>query len=329
MIISRTPFRISFFGGGTDFPEFFLKHGGSTLLTTIDKYCYISIHRLSPFFKHRFRASYAKTELVQSPEDFEHPLIRESLLMLGIEDGLEIAHVADLPGRTGLGSSSSFTVGLLHCLHTFKGETATPEDLTRESIIVERERVKDSGGHQDQYAAAHGGLVRIDFSDKDPAAVRRLNIHGSRLHELENKLMLFYMGIESSAEEILTEQKKRFGTNERSLLEMLDLVDRAEGILCSDASLDEFGDLIHETWERKKSLSSGISTPAIDGAYEVARRAGARGGKLLGAGGRGFLLVYAGEEYQPEIRKRLDQLQEVHFGFSPEGSRIIFQTPES
>lgn len=327
MIISRTPFRVSFFGGGTDFPEFYREHGGATLLTTINKYCYLSVHRLSPFFKHRYRASYSRTESVLDPKEFVHPLIRECLLYVNPPGGLEISHVADLPGRTGLGTSSSFTVGLLNALHTFAGHRTTPEDLAREAILIERERVGDAGGHQDQYAAAYGGLLRLDFAAPQNVTVKRLALGAERVRELERRLLLFYTGVESSAEAILSEQRQRVKANTQVLLEMLGMVDEAE-VLLMRGDLDRFGDLLHESWQRKKSLSNGISNRQVDEAYDAARRAGARGGKLLGAGGRGFLLLYAPPEAQARITDALRPLQNVPFEFSQEGSRIIFQSPD-
>lgn len=328
MIIARTPFRVSFFGGGTDFPEFYREHGGSTLATAIDKYCYISVHRLGHFFKHRMRASYAQTELVNHASEFKHPLIRESLLHLGIDEGLEITHVSDLPGRTGLGSSSSFCISLLHALHTLKGRTVDAETLARESIHVERVRVADSGGHQDQYAAAYGGFHRFRFGPGEGVTTERLAIRPQRKLELNANLLMFYTGMEQSAETIVQEQKKRVDSNVPALLEMLKMVDEAERVLTGSDDLRAFGELLHLTWLRKKSLSSGISNTLIDTAYEAARNEGAIGGKLLGAGGRGFLLVYAEPERHAAIRDRLKDLREVPFNFSPEGSRIIFQTVE-
>jgi D-glycero-alpha-D-manno-heptose-7-phosphate kinase len=328
MIISRTPFRISFFGGGTDFPAFYEEHGGAVLLTTINKYCYISLHALSPFFKHKFRASYAKTESVIEPSEFEHPLIRETLLQLNVKQGLEISHVADLPGRTGLGSSSSFTVGLLHALHVFHGQRVTAEDLAREAILIERERIGDAGGHQDQYAAAYGGLIRLDFSTNRKVSVRHLTLSTSRLSELEDHMMLFYTGLEQSAEEILHEQQKRTKINTLALLQMKELVGTAESILTSQQPLKEFGQLLHESWNLKKGLSSGISNTAINNAYEAAQRSGAWGGKLLGAGGRGFLLLLAPPECHDLIRASLSTLQEVSIACSATGSEIIFRTPQ-
>lgn len=329
MIISRTPFRVSFFGGGTDFPEFYEEHGGAVLLTTIDKYCYISLHALSPFFKHKFRASYAHTESVIEPSEFQHPLIRETLLHLNVSQGLEISHVADLPGRTGLGSSSSFTVGLLHALHAFHGQQVTAEDLAREAITIERERIGDAGGHQDQYAAAYGGFVRLDFSANRTISITPLAVKKDRLADLEKHLMLFYTGLEQSAEEILTEQQKRTRSNTKALLEMKGMIPVAEAILKGSQSLNEFGTLLHQAWLLKKGLSSGISSSIIDQAYDAARRAGAWGGKLLGAGGRGFLLVLAPPDRHPMIKKALSKLQEVSFACSPTGSEIIFRSPSS
>jgi D-glycero-alpha-D-manno-heptose-7-phosphate kinase len=328
MIISRTPFRVSFFGGGTDFPDYYREHGGAVLSTTIDKYCYLLTHRLSPFFKYRFRANYAKAESVKHPSEFRHPLVRECLLHLKVRDGIEIAHVADLPGRTGLGTSSSFTVGLLNALHTFLGHKVTPEDLAREAIHIERVRVGDAGGHQDQVAAAHGGLIRVDFKGNQQISVKRLCLTSQRLHELQSRLLLFYTGVEQSAGTILKEQSKRVSRNHAALKEMLQMVNEAERILLGSEDLNGFGDLLHESWLRKRSLSKGISNSLVDEAYGSARSAGARGGKLLGAGGRGFLLVCAETEKHAAIRRRLRRLQEVNFSFSNEGSQIIFRTAE-
>lgn len=329
MIISRTPFRISFFGGGTDFPEFYTEHGGAVLLTTINQFCYLSIHALSPFFKHRFRASYARTETVLTPAEFTHPLIRESLLQLAVKDGVEISHVADLPGRTGLGSSSSFTVGLLHALHAFMGQRVTAEDLAREAIVVERERVGDAGGHQDQYAAAYGGFLRVDFGPGPRVMVRRLPIVAGRVREIEERLLLFYMGSEQSAEQILSEQKRRTAVNVPALLRMKEMLVAAEDIVTGEGPIDEFGRLLHESWLVKKGLSAGISNPVIDDAYASARECGALGGKLLGAGGRGFLLLFAPPHCHDGIRRRLAGLQEVAFKCHGGGSEIVFQSAAS
>ncbi len=325
MIIARTPFRVSFFGGGTDFQDHYTQHGGAVLLTTINQYCYLSIHRLSPFFKHRFRASYAQTESVLKPEEFQHPLVRECLLHLGVQEGVEISHVADLPGRTGLGTSSSFTVGLLNALHVWRGERVTAEDLAREAIHVERVRVGDTGGHQDQYAAAYGGFLRLDFSAGPRTTVRQLALPAARLLELEQCLMLFYTGIEQSAENILTHQRQRTADNLPYLRQMRDMVDEAERILTDGQDMAHFGRLLHHTWELKKKLAQGISNTIVDQAYEAARKHGALGGKLLGAGGRGFLLLFAPTDRHAAIRQALPTLQSVPFRFSSCGSEIIFR----
>jgi D-glycero-alpha-D-manno-heptose-7-phosphate kinase len=328
MIISRTPFRLSFFGGGTDYVEFFSRYGGAVLSATINKYCYLSVHHLTPFFKHRFRASYSRTESVLTPEEFEHPLIRETLRFLGQRDGVEISHVADLPGQTGLGSSSAFTVGLLHALHAYRGERTTPEELARQAICIERDRVGDFGGWQDQYATAYGGFRRINFSGSKPVQVQTIGIGVGRLLELEERLLLFYLGTESSSQAILQEQKHRSTLNEKALLEILAMVDQAEFLLVGNCSLSEFGNLLHEAWCLKKTLASGISNTVIDQAYATARAAGAEGGKLLGAGGRGFLCLYVEPERQMAVRQALSELNEVSFRFCAEGSRIIFKSDE-
>jgi len=326
MIIARTPFRISFFGGGTDFPEFYSEYGGATLLTTINKYCYISIHELSSFFKYNFRASYAKTESVLTPADFQHPLIRECLLMLDIKQGLEISHVSDLPGRTGLGTSSSFTVGMLHVLHTLCGHHVHADALAREAIIVERERVGDFGGHQDQYAAAYGGFMRLNFSGDQHVEVKRLDLTEKRIENLTDHLLLFYTGIESSAEAVLKEQCEKIKGNVSVLKEMLQMVDEAESLLSGSSDFTALGKLLHESWIRKRGLARGITNTTIDQAYEAALATGASGGKLLGAGGRGFLLILATPEKHQAIRTKLSRLLEVPFSLGSEGSCIIFQT---
>lgn len=328
MIISRTPFRISFFGGGTDFPAFFQTHGGAVLSTTLDRYCYLCLHRLTPFFKHRFRASYSKTESVLSPQDFEHPLIRETLVLLNQQEGIEISHIADLPGQTGLGSSSAFTVGLLNALHAFHGVNATPEQLAREAICVERERVGDAGGWQDQYAAAFGGFNCIRFQENGQVMVRPISLRPDVLAHLSASLQLFYLGVEGSAEDILTTQNDRVAQNKCALQTMYEMVEHAIALLEDGRDLDAFGRLLEQSWQAKKSLSSGITNPVIDDAYDTARRAGALGGKLLGAGGRGFLCIYAPPERHAAIQQKLAPFSSVPFGFSMTGSQIVFNSHE-
>lgn len=328
MIIARTPFRISFFGGGTDFPAFFCKHGGAVLSSTINKYCYLLVHRLTPFFHHRFKASYSQTESVNEPNEFEHPLIRETLLCLEQKCGIEIAHVADLPGQIGLGSSSAFTVGLLNALHAFHKNRISPEDLAQQAIHIERERVGDDGGWQDQYAAAYGGFRRIRFDTNGTVEVQSVGITANRLRELESHLLLFDTKMQGSAKQILHNQLQRVSQNKHALLTMLNMVDDAAGILIKGNSLADFGGLLHESWLLKRSLSSGISNSKIDEIYQIAREAGALGGKLLGAGGRGLLLIFAAPVKHATIKAKLNSLASVDFSFCPEGSRVIFKTTE-
>lgn len=325
MIITRTPFRISFFGGGTDFPDYYRQHGGAVLASTINLGSYISLYRLLPFFSHRFRASYAKSELVMTPADFQHPLIRECFLHLNVTSGMEMSHVSDLPGRTGIGSSSSFTVGLLHALHAFREDPVTPDLLAREAIHVERDRVGDIGGHQDQVVVAHGGFCRVEFLTNGNFSVHHPNIPPERLQALQSSLLLFYLGTSRSAAAILRDQTAQTLRNLSALKEMRAMVPEAENVLLSThVPLREFGALLHQTWLHKKSLARGISDTTIDTLYAAARKAGAVGGKLLGAGGRGFLLFYAEPEFHPAIRQSLPGLLEVAFCFDPKGSRVIF-----
>lgn len=328
MIIARTPFRISFFGGGTDFPEFYREHGGAVLLSTINKYCYLSLHSISPYFSYKFRASYLKSETVNSAAEFTHPLIRECLLYIRPAVGLEITHVSELPARTGMGSSSAFTVGLLHALHAMAGHRINPEDLARDAILIERERVGDAGGHQDQYAAAYGGLLCLRFNQDRHVDVGRLALKSERILELEKHLLLFYTGVEQSAESILKQQIKRTRQNNAALREMLGIVNEAEKILKSGRDIKQFGRLLHETWALKKSLSKNITNSEIDALYHTARQAGALGGKLLGAGGRGFFLVFAPPSKHRPIKRKLRKLKLLPFNFSMEGSRLIFQSSE-
>lgn len=323
MIISQTPFRISFFGGGSDFPEFYKEHRGITLSTTIDKYCYISLHYLSPFFKFRFRASYARTETVLKAEEFQHPLIRECLRYLPTEQGLEISHVSDLPGRTGLGTSSSFTVGLLKALHAIRGEKTSAEKLAKEAILIERQRVGDIGGHQDQYAAVFGGFLRIYYQGTE-VRPKQIELSPERLTDFKRYLQLFFMGTERTSEAILQDQKKRTALNIPVLKEMAEMADQAQSILEHGHDLHEFGKLLDETWRLKKGLANGISNSIVDQAYDAARAAGALGGKLLGAGGCGFILLFTPPEKQAAVREQLKHFKEVPFEFSGEGSHIIF-----
>ena len=323
MIISRTPFRVSFFGGGTDYPVWFREHGGAVLATT-NKYCYISCRYLPPFFDHRSRIVWSQIELVKAPEEIQHPAAREVLAFLGIKDGVELHHQGDLPARTGLGSSSAFTVGLLNALHGLRGEMVGKEQLAREAIHVEQERLKENVGSQDQVSCAHGGLNRVDFWGERNFRTTPITIPWARLNELQDHLMLFFTGVSRNASEIAGEQISAVPGKVRELRVIQQMVDEAIDILKGPRSLLDFGKLLDEGWQLKRSLTDKISTPFIDEIYERARRGGAIGGKLIGAGGGGFLLLFARPEEQPRVRAALDGLLEVPFRFESVGANVIF-----
>jgi len=327
MIISRTPVRISFFGGGTDYPEHFQKHGGSVLVTTIDKYYYLTVNKLSPFFDYNIRVSYSKLELVKTVDEIKHPSVRECLKFLNISKGVEIHCVGDLPARTGLGSSSSFTVGLLNALYAFRREMVNTRQLAEEAVIIERERIKERVGLQDQYVSAYGGFLYLRFHGKNKVDVHPVPISSQRLRMLNERLMLFYTGIRRSAHEILKEQIEKTEVNASKLMTLNSFVKSGIDILCNNKKLSQFGELLHEGWLIKQNLSTAITNEEINRNYEIARKAGATGGKLLGAGGGGFLLLYVEPEYQNKVREALGHLKEAVFSFENEGSRIIFCNP--
>lgn len=327
MIIARAPFRVSFLGGGTDFPAYYRErpHGGAVLATAIDRYCYIALHRLSPFYPHRLRASYSRTELANAPEEIRHPLIRECLKFAAPDERLEITHIADLPGGTGLGSSSSFTVALLHALRTFAGETPDADRLAREAVEIERARVGDPGGHQDQYAAAHGGWLRLDFHPDGRVGARPLALAPARRAEIEAAMRLFYVGASKDANTLLQRQAEAVQRNGAALDELRALTDRGEAVLCSEAPLAEFGALLDRAWTLKRSFAEGIGFPEADEAYGKARSLGAWGGKVLGAGGRGFLLILAPPERQPAIEAALAPHPAICVRGGAPGSRIVYR----
>jgi D-glycero-alpha-D-manno-heptose-7-phosphate kinase len=326
MIISMTPLRVSFLGGGTDYPEYFTQFGGQTLATTIDKYTYITVSPLTEFFDHRIRISYSKTELCKDVEEIQHPSVRECMRFLKIAGGIEISIVSDLPARTGLGSSSCFTVGLLHALHAYKGEIVSTQQLAEEAVYVEREMIRERVGLQDQYSCAVGGLMQLHFATSGVVTVNPLPLLPVRQAALNQRLMLFYTGIQRSAHEILEEQieKTKTGVLQTDLSELNALVKQGIDILVSGRDLNNFGELLHDGWEIKKKLSSAISNKYIDEAYQAARQAGAIGGKLLGAGGGGFLLLYAEPYNQQSVTDALIKLKMVNFRLESMGSRIIY-----
>lgn len=327
MIISRTPFRISFFGGGTDYPIWYRKNSGKVLATTINKYCYITCRYLPPFFKHKSRIVYSKIENVKNISEILHPSARACLQFTKIEKGVEIHHDGDLPARSGLGSSSSFTVGLLHALHALKGSMATKRQLALDSIRLEQQVMKENVGSQDQVLAAFGGFNLINFGGPNHIEVNPVTLKPQRLKLFQNHLMLFFTGFSRIASKVAVEQIKKTPHKKEELKALQQMVDEALKILKSNEDLSEFGKLMHEGWQIKKSLSNKISTPMVDGIYSTARRAGALGGKLLGAGGGGFMIIFARPETQQKIRERLKKLLYVPFQFENLGTQIIFYSP--
>jgi D-glycero-alpha-D-manno-heptose-7-phosphate kinase len=330
MIIVRTPFRISFFGGGTDYPDWYRNHGGAVLATTINKYCYISCRYLPPFFEHRHRIVYSQIEMVKTISEIEHPAVRGVFGWAGIEKGLEIHHDGDLPARSGLGSSSAFTVGLLHAISTLRGQYKGSELLAREAIHVEQNIIGETVGSQDQISAAFGGFNKIDFLSSGEFRVNPVIINGDRNKELQNHLMLFFTGISRIASEVAKSKIDNFERRHTELNDIRSMVDAGLKIIQnSSVPIEEFGRLLHEAWLAKRQLSEKVSNKEIDSLYEDARRAGAVGGKLLGAGGGGFLLLFVKPEQQIEVRKRLNHLIHVPFEFDNSGSRVVLYQPTS
>lgn len=328
MIITRTPFRISFFGGGTDYPTWYRQNGGTVLATTIDKYCYVSCRYLPPFFEHRHRIVYSKIENVQTVDEIVHPAVRAILADMGPDRGLEIHHDGDLPARSGLGSSSSFTVGLVHTLMALEGKYASKDFLAAQAIRLEQDVMKEHVGSQDQVSAAYGGFNIIEFTRDDHFIVSPMILAKARTAELQSHLMLFFTGLSRFASEVAKSKIDNFSRKERELRRMGEMVAEAIMILQSgETPVLEFGRLLAEAWEYKRSLSDKVSTPEIDDIYDAGRRAGAIGGKLLGAGGGGFLLLFAPPEVQPAVRAALKHLVHVPFRFENDGSRVVMYQP--
>lgn len=329
MIITSTPLRVSFFGGGTDYPVWYREHGGAVLATAIDKRCYITCRRLPPFFEYHSRISYSKVENVGTNDVIEHPSVRTCLQFLGITEGLEIHHVADLPARTGLGTSSAFTVGLLLGLYALNDRMRDKHALASDAIHVEQYLLREAVGSQDQVSAAYGGFNRIDFHKDGGIEVRRVLTAQSRLAELEQNLALYFTGFSRTASEVATEQLKLTPHKEKELRLMQALVDEAEAILSSpNRPLAEFGRLLDQSWQIKRTLTQKISNANIDEIYEAGLSAGALGGKLLGAGGGGFMLFFVPPERREALRLRLKNLLCVPFHFSDRGSHVVVYEPE-
>lgn len=326
MIITRTPFRMSFFGGGTDIKTFYEEHGGAILSTTFDKYCYVNVRHLPRFFDYRTLLTYSKNEQVNSTDDVEHPLIRNAMKYLDMRD-IRMFYDADLPARTGLGTSSSFAVGLLNAFYSLKGKRADHRKLADDAIYVERVLCNEAGGIQDQIAAAYGGFNRIDMDAKG-YVVNPVIMSNERKKALNENLMLFFTGFTRFSADIQKNTKKAINDKTQQLLEMKKLVDDAENILTSKQSISEFGRLLDYTWQLKRGLASGISTDVIDDIYVTAKKAGALGGKLLGAGGGGFLLFYVEKDEQPHFKKQMGNFLHVPFSFEDQGSRVIYYKAE-
>ena len=322
MIISRTPVRMSFFGGGTDFPEFFNEYSGAVISTTFDKYCHVNVRHLPELFDYKSYLAYAQIEKVNSVDEIKHPAIRNAMKWLNLER-IALNYDADLPSKTGLGTSSAFSVGLLNAFYTMQGISKTKRELADDAIYFERILCEEDGGIQDQIAASFGGFNRIDFS-REGYTVKPVDFSDERKNELNDNLLLFFTGLSRFSFQIQKTTKKMLGKRTSELIKIRDMVDIAEKILTDEnRSLDEFGALLNETWQLKRSISSEISTDAIDYVYIKAMNAGALGGKLLGAGGGGCLLFYVPREKQESVRNALSDLHEVKFRFENEGTKII------
>ncbi len=329
MIITSTPFRISFFGGGTDYPVWYRQHGGAVLSTTIDKRCYITCRRLPPFFEYHSRISYSKVENVRHNESIEHPSVRGCLQFLGLNEGVEIHHVADLPARTGLGTSSAFTVGLLLGLYALKDTMRSKQALAADAIHVEQDVLCETVGAQDQVSAAYGGFNRINFHADNTIDVTRVLAPPSRLAELESHLALYFTGFSRIASEIAQEQVRLTPERKDELRAMMELVDEGEAILSAPRRpIGEFGQLLHQGWQIKRTLTSKITNNHLDEIYQAGIAAGALGGKLLGAGGGGFMLFFVPPERRQALRERLKNLLCIPLSFTSKGSHVVVYEPE-
>jgi D-glycero-alpha-D-manno-heptose-7-phosphate kinase len=328
VIISRTPYRISFFGGGTDYPAWYRQHGGAVLAASIDKYCYLTCRYLPPFFEHRIRVVYSKIENCQGIDDLAHPAVREILRYLNFDRGVEIHHDGDLPARSGIGSSSSFCVGLLHALYALQGRMPSKDQLAVESIHIEQEILEEAVGSQDQITAAHGGFNYVVFRPDGEISVRPVTVSQDRLRDLNAHLMLFFTGVQRTSSDVARSYLENLDSKRRHLRILKELADESLSILKSDMDLTAFGELLQEAWVVKRSLSPEVSTSELDEIYQTALASGAVGGKLIGAGGGGFLLLFAHPDRHQVLKEKLERLIYVPFRFEFSGSQIIFYDPE-
>ena len=328
MIITKTPFRISFFGGGTDLENFFIKFGGSVLSTTIDKYCYVTVRHLPRFFDNSTELSYSKIERVTNVEDIQHPAIRNAMKMLDMQE-IRLTYEADLPARSGLGTSSSFAVGMLNAFHCLKGKYSCKKKLADEAIYLERVLCEEEGGWQDQIAASYGGLNRISFNKDGSYDVRPVIIHPERKKQLNDNLLMFFTGFTRFSSDMQKENKIGYQEKTNQLQQMYALVDEAQAILEDNHSdLNEFGRLLDKTWKLKRQTGSAISSNSIDSLYEKGISAGALGGKLLGAGGGGFILFFVEPERKQAVMDAMKNLLYVPFHFEDGGTSVVHYTPE-
>jgi len=325
MIITRTPFRISLFGGGTDLPDFYLNHGGAVISTTIDKYLYITCRKMPPFWEHKHRLVYgAQSEMVNRIDEIEHPSIRETLRFLNNQDGLDLHYNTDIPARSGIGSSSSFTVGLLHALHGLNGKMVSKRRLAAEAIHIEQDMIGEAVGCQDQIAAAFGGFNHIEFKKDDSFEISPIILDANSANELHTNLVLLFTGFQRFAVDIEKEKISKIDKNIKALSEMKEITSQALGVLKTSADMDEIGGLLHESWMLKKSLSDKVSTSRIDEIYACGMDNGALGGKILGAGGGGFILFYVRPEHRRKLLGSLSDLIHVPFTFEKTGSQVIY-----
>ncbi|MED6308349.1 MAG: kinase [Pseudomonadota bacterium] len=328
MIISATPYRISFFGGGTDYPVWFQEHGGAVLATTINKYCYITCRTLPPFFEYRHRIVWSRVEHVNEVDDIVHPAVREAIRYMNVQQGLEIHHDGDLPARSGLGSSSSFSVGILHALRALDGKMTSKSELAQLAIHLEQHLLKEDVGIQDQIMTAYGGLNVVEFDPDSEFRVNPIPIDPLRKELFQHHLMLIYTGISRTASEVAKSQIESIPRKKEVMRDILDMVPEATNILAGTGDISEFGRLLHEAWLLKKSITERISTSLVDDMYERARNAGALGGKLLGAGGGGFIVFFVEPGLHQSVLEALEDFLLVPFELENSGSHIALYEPK-